>query len=392
MTELFDILFTDLRSSKKSINRLLSIGILFALFGHFYVVKPYFPYKAKERSQAELRDVVKKLRKDIKDTLGDIEYQIEAYPAHLREVQNKIYDTIYPNPSSKPLPVGKIIIPPDTTYENGMHLYVEHWFSNLLDKLNNEVANKVSDLNSKYEMLEVLDHDIKADIAIKSFKYGLEKLEIKNPSIWFDYEGDKGDVATALLQENLDSAFAPVNSKVSNLLIRTEGRLIEIEEDIKELENRMRSLQSPLGPIPVGLADFVVLFPLVIVILAVMITAALHKSSRLYTAFWREFKKNKNSANSIIFQQLTDCWYLPRYTNVFQRWSLPVLLGAGIYMFLMASYRTISGFSLVAEDIPSLTKNLYLIISTYGVGILVIVACAWFVWKTLRRISEESIG
>ena len=44
MTQFFDIIFEDLRSSKRSVNRLLSIGILFALLGHFFVVEPYFQY------------------------------------------------------------------------------------------------------------------------------------------------------------------------------------------------------------------------------------------------------------------------------------------------------------------------------------------------------------
>jgi len=60
MEQLFEIIFTDFRSSKKNVNRLLSVGILFAIVGHFYVVEPYFQYKIQENNATKALDVNKK--------------------------------------------------------------------------------------------------------------------------------------------------------------------------------------------------------------------------------------------------------------------------------------------------------------------------------------------
>jgi hypothetical protein len=389
MTQFFEIIFNDLRSSKRSVNRLLSIGILFVLLGHFFVVEPYFPYKEQEHEQTKLRDNVKAIRQSILNTLDAIEFQIETYPAHLGQVRQKIYDVIWLEPSSEPLPVGKITIPADTEFKDGMRYYVENWFSNLLDELNNGIVTKVSELQNGNQELEAFNHEIEAKKAMERFKAGLDRLETDNPEILTDYEGNKGDEATAMLQQNLEIAFAPVKFNVSGLLKRTEDRLTEINEGINELETRIGSLESPLGPIPVGLTDFVILFPLVIVTLVVMVTVALQKSCRLFMAFRREGASSDAPIDSETCHQLAGCWYFPPYPSIVHRWLLTVLMAISTYVFLRASYLIIMKYLLTDDDIQSLTRNVF--IFAYGVGILVIVACTWFAWKTIRSVSEASM-
>jgi hypothetical protein len=389
MTQFFEIIFGDLRSSKKSVNRLLSIGILFALLGHFFVVEPYFPFKAQEHKQTKLRDNVIAIKKSILDTLDTVEFQIETYPAHLGQVRQKVYDAIWLEPSSEPLPVGRITIPADTEFKDGMRYYVENWFSNLLDELNNGIVIKVSERQNGNEELETFNNEIEAKKAMERFKAGLDRLETDNPEILTNYEGNKGDEATALLQRNLETAYAPLKFNVSGLLKRTEDRLTEINEGINELETRIGSLESPLGPIPVGLTDFVTLFPLVIVTLVVMVTVALHKSCRLFMAFRREGAKDDTPVDSETFHQLADCWYFPPYPSIVHRWLLSVLVAIGTYIYLRASYLIIMKYLLADHDIQTLTRNVF--IFAYGVGILVIVACTWFAWKTIRSVPEASM-
>jgi hypothetical protein len=58
MAQLFDVIFADLRSSKKHMNRLLTLGILFILVGHFSVVEPYIYYKPmKVQIEKKLKDI-----------------------------------------------------------------------------------------------------------------------------------------------------------------------------------------------------------------------------------------------------------------------------------------------------------------------------------------------
>lgn len=395
MPQLFDVIFSDLRSSKKSVNRLLSIGILFALLGHFFVVEPYFPYKEQEHEQTKLRDNVKAIRQSILNTLDAIEFQIETYPAHLGQVRQKIYDVIWSEPSSEPLPVGKITIPANTTFKDGMRYYVENWFSNLLDKLNNGIVIKVSELESGNEGLEAFNHEIEAKRAMERFKVGLDRLETDNPEILTDYEGNKGDEATAMLQQNLEAAFAPVKFNVSGLLKRTEDRLTEINEGINELEARIGTLESPLGPIPVGLTDFVILFPLVIVTLVVMVTVALHKSCRLFTVFRRESATGDAPIDSETCHQLADCWYLPPYSSVVQPLLLIALPAVITGLFVRASLLVILNadaelFAFLFPAEESSTKSVFT--GAYIFGTFVVVGCFGLIFKALRRITQESIG
>ncbi len=53
MPKLADVLFDDLRSSKKNINRIISAGLLFAFIAHFYVVEPYFECMKREKTITE---------------------------------------------------------------------------------------------------------------------------------------------------------------------------------------------------------------------------------------------------------------------------------------------------------------------------------------------------
>jgi hypothetical protein len=53
MEQWLEVIFTDFRTSKKNVNRLVSVGILFVLVGHFYVVERYFQYRTQEHMQKE---------------------------------------------------------------------------------------------------------------------------------------------------------------------------------------------------------------------------------------------------------------------------------------------------------------------------------------------------
>ena len=97
MLETEDVLFADLRASKKNLDRILALGLLLVAIGHLYVVEPYFHYKTQERQvQERLKDkeaLKKRLaahleriqdsKKRVDATLTRVRREIEGYPDHL---------------------------------------------------------------------------------------------------------------------------------------------------------------------------------------------------------------------------------------------------------------------------------------------------------------------
>jgi hypothetical protein len=219
MAQLFDVLFTDLRSSKKHMNRLLTLGILFILVGHFYVVEPYFQYKVQESVLSIQRDNLKALSQDIESTLRDTKDQIENYPNHLGEMRRKIYDALWLGPSSDPLQVGEISLPAQITFEKGMRLYVEKWFTNLIDQLEKGIVTEVSNLSTT------------ANKAIEDFRAGLNKLEKDNPDIWRNYEVKKGEVATGQLQDLVEVSFDSLENELFGLMKITGENLKKVDDN-----------------------------------------------------------------------------------------------------------------------------------------------------------------
>lgn len=176
MPQLFDIIFDDLRLSKKNVDRLLTAGFLFVLIAHFYVIEPYFEYKDQERkltaslsveeAKFERLSTQLKLFTDLNNnaqkTLKDTQRQIAYFPDHLREILPKIQQALSPGgrtfesfqQSSLPLQSqdGGISLPPEiTTFEDGVQWYVKTWFNNLSDELQEGIVTPILQLNIKQE-------------------------------------------------------------------------------------------------------------------------------------------------------------------------------------------------------------------------------------------------
>lgn len=403
MADLLDILFNDFRSSKKMVNRLLGIWMLFALVSHFYVVEPYFRYKPQELVQSELREYAK----SVEITLKGIDKDVISYPDHLRKVRRRIirsfknnlpskynnqasnqypkiyYEKLYQIESSEKIVVGDITLPAEINFDEAVGQYVRKWFSNLITKLNAAVSKP----KNGQKGIEVFDFSSKAIKAGDDFKNDIRNLEQHDHYIWRNYEGNKGTEATKKLQELVDLHFDSVKQEVSNLLKNAENQLKDIENDIGSLEPRIQSLLKQFGIIPVGLNDFVILFPLVVVALVVIITFAFHKSSRLYSDFRRISKEGNKNIESATFHHLTDCWYLP-YKDIHQALILLALLVANLGMFGRAGLLIILESKSIADDFPFNSR--FVPFSIYVVGLVAIIWCALFTRKTLLRVTQDS--
>lgn len=422
MEQLFDVIFTDLRSSIKHMNRLLNLGILFILVGHFYVVEPYFPYKAQERmlddeekplkqQEQELLDQLDNLKsvsQGVEKNLTDIQQQIDVYPAHLGEMKLKIDSALKSGPSSAPLQFGEISLqPPLNTPGEGVRNYIEAWFSNLIEKIKNGIEAEVSKLNGGQKRIIVSNLLDEADKAANTFKNSLEELKRKNPYIFIKYEGE-GEMATFQLQKVVVDSFDPVKKEVFSLLKITADNLNVINEELdtiqsrkddlgkqrEKLESSLDSLQSPLGPIPVGLTEFIILFPLCILLLFAAVSAALHRSGRLYISFWRKFVQDNRAGDRGVFQQFADCWYLPPYSSFVQPVLLIALLAVIAGLFGRASLLVILTdeadlFTFLSSAKESSMQNVFT--GAYVFGTMIIVGCFGLIFRSLRRVKKETI-
>ena len=318
MAQLFEVIFDDLRSSKKNVNRLLGLGILFALIGHIYGIEPYFHFKAQKLKLSELNKIVRALP----ETLDNIQNQVTNYTDHLRDVKELIWDALLSGPSSDSLQIGEITLTIknkiiDDAYQDAVGLYVKKWFPNLIDNFKMPISQLENFENVTGDAENFRKAIDKANDAIKNFKTGLKDLEEKDPDIWKDYADEKKwKEATRKLQELVEKSFGAVKKEIPGLQKITEENIAIVENDIGKLRDSIDALISQFGPVPVSLKDFIVLFPFFMVALLVMITAALHKSGYLYLAFWHEFSKENTTRDRGEFQQFADCWYLPPHKSI----------------------------------------------------------------------------
>lgn len=425
MEELFEVIFTDFRSSKKNVNRLLSVGILFALVGHFYVVGPYFQYKIQENNATKALDAKKKQLNQLTEslnsmkgvseeagkTLKNILEKIADFPDHLRDMLPKIKEAVESGPvyqamqREAPSLFRGIDLPLHiTTFEAGVPWYIGKWFRDVVLELETMVVDPILQLEHGQERDRASDLEERTHEAIEKLRTYLDGVD---PDFWHSYGGSGGKVEVAYeLQQAVETSFGPVVSEVSHLLKKTEKmrenqeenlntiqeELIKTQARIEKLESRINSLKSPLGPIPLGLTDLIILFPLFIVTLVVMLTIAVRKSGQLYILLWRELGKERGDIDSVVFQHYSDCWYLPHYgsfTRLFLIFAwLAVITGVFIRTSLLVSGEPELFISLAGE-VESLKRSMFA--GAYIVGMVVIIVSVWFSGKTLRLVSQESI-
>jgi len=425
MEQLFEIIFTDFRSSKKNVNRLLSVGILFAIVGHFYVVEPYFQYKIQENNATKALDVKKKQLNQLTESLNSMKgvseeagkilknilEKIADFPDHLRDMLPKIKEAVESGPVSQamqreaPSQFRGIDLPLHiTTFEAGVRWYIENWFNNVVNELKTKVVDPVLQLGHGQKRLEVSSLKERTHETIEKLRTHLDGVD---PEFWHRYEGSGGkvEVASELLGV-VEESFGPVVSEVSHLLNKTEKmrknqeenlntiqeELIKTQARMEKLESRINSLESPLGPIPLGLTDLIILFPLFIVTLVVMLAIAVSKSGQLYIVLWREVRKGKGDADSAVFQHYSDCWYLPHYGSFTRLFLIFAWLAVITGVFIRASL-LVRGepelFISLAGEVESLKCSMFA--GAYIVGLVIIIASVWFSGKTLRLVSQESI-
>lgn len=420
MVQLFDLILKEIQAVEKNFNRLVTAGLLFIVFGHFYVIEPYFQYIKEEKTTTiELKDReiemqrlsgrlarLETAKQEVDAALKDIEKRIQLFPDHLRETLPDIQMSMdvrkaSSDPSHEPIWIQQApppqpfrIIPLEIqTFEEGVKWYANKWFSQIIKELKERVIEPALKIETAAEA------DFKnrlSSLSGNAVKEITKYVNNINPEFWRSYSGGKVPVARGLY-EVVDKSMQPIYREIirlmdtinTNITKQREG-LSALKDVIKEiqgrentLESRLKSLESPIGKIPVGLTDFIRLFPVILVVLIVIMTIYLHKCRRLSDNLQEEHDKTTSDAEKKVFVYLMDLWYLKTYKGFINPLLLLVLIV--ITSFFIRSSSLIVGdkglFLSITGREDLIIRNIF--ISAYLVCAMVIFICIWLIQTKL---------
>ncbi len=340
MKDLFEIVLNDLLEIKKKLNKTVFIGLIFSIFGYLYVIEPYFLYKKQEiilakqiaQKEAEIKKLTNKLqnleleRKRIDISLEQIKTKIKRFPNELRQSLREIEKSINSQNQDisiqQSFPISKIQIPPNIkTFEGAVQWYISNWFNKLILELENNViepALKISTENEKdKEELKNLSQE-----AIKKVNNYIKSID---PNFWKSYAFGKVPVARGLEKTVLNS-IKPIEIKIKEITknlsskIKKQKMIIKnLEEKNKEinkqkeiLKQRLNSIESPIGKLPINLTDFIKTFPLLLVVFVGMLHMYFTKAVKLSNYLKEVGEKAKIQQEKVRY--FTDLWFFKNYS------------------------------------------------------------------------------
>ena len=448
MAELFDILLTELRGAKSSVNRIAGIGALFALLSHFYVVEPYFHYKVNESSaRAALPAVTKKmeattaeigrikqLSTQIRKSLDSIGKDIDGFPDRLREMlprlqaalqrprsdrsadeqpflQNQIQRSQARVPlQQSPLPSAnspaaalELNLPSQVqTFEEAVRWYSEGWFEHLLGRVDQELVIPLAARSETITPEQTTALGQAAQSAVNAIRGHIAGID---PDFWRHYGGPGGKVDVAQqLRREVGEAFQPVNQKVLDLVQQTEtakktldqqlatiqSELLATRNSIDTLSDRVKSIESPFGRLPLDLTDLIVLFPFIVAITSVMLATSILKTARIFRDVCGTYPQRGDHDDLVTLTKAVGGWYLPPFRNISGPAMLIVwyLVAGGIYAragSLIFSSPDI--FTAAASTAAAIKPRLFG--GVYAVGFATILAAGALTARSLYLTARE---
>lgn len=425
MGQFFNIYLDDFRAAVKHFNRFLNIGLIFVLFGHLYIVEPYFRYKTMKtdasRKLEQLKPATDKLKKQLKEiretrqgirkSLTTIINDMNEFPMQLRglipEIKNEWgrisvststgMTTVQNIRGDKPgIVIEGIPIPADID-EDPVGFFAKKWFGNTLEELEKEIIAPAVKLQKNLAM------DAKDEL-IPLGKTARENvhlfIEHLDPLFWLNYEG-KTDAARDF-QWEIKKSFDPLVKKVSELLKQVETKvgkqekeveaketeIASLEESMKTLVSRIKAIESPVGGIPLDLSDFIRLFPLMVVILVMMLAAQLKKCKTISTALSKEIANEKNLRDSGDIGYLTRCWFLPPYRRTYAPVGLMFLYIVFLGAFLWSVFLIVERFGLVSATAARVGEAVVpevVFLAAYVVGGLLLLGALSMLATSLKK-------
>lgn len=415
MQNFIDLHITDFRLNKKQFNRFLSIGLIFSIFGYFYIIAPYFEYKTEKiiidaehaistaNIEKHTQEVQKynQLNKELNSELRKIRNEVQGFPDKLARSLALINDggnntmdfqQQMQNTSSN----NNLGIPDNIQgYNSRVKWYINNWFKEIIDDIHEKIILPVTESKLNLESKSENNITALATTAIQKIDNHIQGID---PNFWHSYHGGKVPVSHGL-EDVVETSLAPVFSEIDTIVnisnqmqealqkkIQDDSdRIIQIKENIQILEQRINSVESPIGKIPLKLVDFVQLFPLLIIVLIVMLTNYCLNCIKSAGSVQDELKKSTNEASNISLYKLTDCWFLPPFRSVYHLLMLivSIIIIAGIYVLSVLNVLNDSEIFISFTGTEESTRKIFFY-GAYGLGLLIFAGCIGYIQKRLR--------
>jgi len=304
-----------------------------------------------------------------------------------------------------------------TEFADAVNWYVRNWFRQIIDDLYGDIVEPIqqNELLADLDLFENGDEPSRLDALTNQAVEAVSgHLDTVDPDFWHSYED--GKVATVgELQGVIDRSFEPVTNRLDDIHLRISGSIESMQDSMDELaveskeisasldhlNDRIESMSTPFGAVPLRTTELIALFPVLIVLIMLFTALSLAKSARLYGELWREYQSDgrKNTSDRRKqagtnekehlreFKLLTDCWFLPPWSSPVQ----PVLLV--LYALAMAGIFIYSSFLIWVEPgvfrFPGMGEDTFrqsLFLTAYVAGFFVLAGTIWVGYKKLADV------
>lgn len=225
-----------------------------------------------------------------------------------------------------------------------------------------------------------------------------------NPTFWRTYEG-KGGVSVKLQDEvkrlwsDMSARIEPITKDLGQRMARANQRQNELKEADEalaeqrdELQERLAEIQSPIGKLPIGLSESVLMFPIVLVIGFGMATSGFLEQLRLRRCLMAAEAEGGYSDSILKTSELArvaPLWIEPAASNQHKllRWAAllaPALAFFATVVSIMVNEAT--GDSILFQQAGGGEWVYWLL---YAASALAFGVCLWLMWTGLRGLAPE---
>lgn len=238
------------------------------------------------------------------------------------------------------------------------------------------------------------------DRQFATLREALHRQVAGQPDFWHTY-AEKGRMGVRL-QQAVEERWQAMAGRITPLVAELDRRITgqhqrrktlqadnaALLQQRKELAARLTRIRSPIGNLPIGLTESVLLFPIVLAIGFAMACAGLLEQLRLRHALRRaerQIDDNDKVLRSAQLAELAPLWIEPGMATLprLARWSLllvPLAAFAGTVWAIRSN-----AAALLAQ--AATDGRIYALL--YAAGALAGIACLWLIGRGVRRLAVE---
>ncbi|WP_457644538.1 hypothetical protein [Persephonella sp.] len=341
MSTLTEFFLEEFRELKKRYYRFFLGGIIFILFGYVYIIEPFFSYqnqkkalsielKAQEEQVKQIRKVIDVINKSVYLSVissEEINSRLEVFPYELAAVITEY--TEYFSRSDRE-PVNQTLTEDDFDFyktfsdsKEAVKWYVKGWYENLFKIIKIEILKPLTDnsISTGLDKAGLIELYYKTTSEFDEYYQNLDENFWKKYSLIVDNKSLIAEEISDTFRKKIDSFLNDVKVKIDQFklyaekekekekdLIEKSKKLIKFEDD---LEAKLLNINSPIGNLPVNLADFIKTFPFIISFISLLVFGNFIKLFKIRKILMEISSKNQENRLKIIYS--TDIILLQKF-------------------------------------------------------------------------------